>query len=225
MLTAFPSPRGDSLSHHVAAAPRRVAGPAGERRVPPRVCRCGTAQGLERVQMTAHPANASGLNFAAFPHGKSLTAYHEAGHAVVGLAIGCRIREARIAGDYIVRWSAVPDDLAKHQRCGLFLAGWVAESIWLNDPLPDDEHWYDAFDRARDGKTGHCDECKIARILVSSHPDADTPALLIQARRYTGSTRLFLGRHWSSVERIAHALLATGFLDDAECRSLVAEFP
>lgn len=204
-------------------AGRSLSGSAGRRLVPPRVCRCGTAQGAERLQMTAQPVNVSGLNFDAFPHARSLTAYHEAGHVVVGLGIGCRIREARIQGDFIVRWSAVPDDLAKHQRCGLFLAGWVAESIWLKDSLPDDEHWYDAFDRARDGKAGRCDECQVARILASSHPDADTPALLIQARRYTGSTRLFLGRHWSSVERVAHALLAIGFLDGEECRGLVAE--
>jgi hypothetical protein len=149
-------------------------------------------QGAERLEMVAQPPTVSGLNFGAFPRDKSLTAYRKACHVVVGLGIGCRIREERISGDYIVRWSDVPEDLAKHQRCALFLAGWVEEAILLNDPSPSDEHWYDASNRARDSKTGHCEECKVARILVASHLGADTLALLIQVRRYTGSTRLLL---------------------------------
>ncbi|WP_262272214.1 hypothetical protein [Microvirga yunnanensis] len=172
--------------------------------------------------MTAQPANVSGLDFTRFPHGKREIAYHEAGHIVAGLGIGCRVREARIVGDWITRWSHAPD-LPLHQRCGLFLGGWVAECILLNDNTPDDRHWYAAFDRARAGKGGWCDECKVAAAILSKHPEMDTPFLLIQARRYAFMTRMFLGRHWASVERVAHALLSVGTLDHDDCIGLVDE--
>jgi hypothetical protein len=172
--------------------------------------------------MTKQPANLSGLDFNRFPRGKRLTAFHEAGHVIAGLAIGCRVREVRIVGDYIARWSHAPG-LPLHQRCGLFLAGWVAECILLNDTSPDDWHWYGAFDRARDGKAGWCDECKTAAAILLKYPEMDTPFLLIQARRYTGMTRLFLSRQWASVERVAHALLSVGVLDHDDCIGLVDE--
>ncbi len=44
-------------------------------------------------------------------------------------------------------------------------------------------------------------------------------------RTYTRRTRYFLNFRevWESVERVAHALLAVGHLDDEECRDLIEE--
>jgi hypothetical protein len=107
------------------------------------------------------------------------------------------------------------------ERNVIDIAGWVAEALYLNDPAPWEGQWYDAFDRARAGLHGFCDECRIASRLVSARPKASSGELLIAVRCIAGITRGLLRSHWESVERIAHALLAVGWLDNAECRGLV----
>jgi hypothetical protein len=62
------------------------------------------------------------------------------------------------------------------------------------------------------------------RILTCWLSINDRTLLVIAFRRHAGRTRSFLQvpAVWEPVERIAHALLAVGFMDHAECRGLVA---
>jgi hypothetical protein len=174
--------------------------------------------------MDPSPGKAATLNFASFPTGNSRIAFHEAGHIIAALHFCGYIDTVRISGDYITR-SRTGRTLSDTERNVIDIAGWVSEVTYLNVPEPWEGQWYDAFDRAREGLHGFCDECRIASHLVSARPNASSGELLIAVRCIAGITRRLLRSHWESVKHIAHALLAVGWLDDAECRGLVGGDP
>lgn len=79
---------------------------------------------------------------------ETLTAYHEAGHAVIGYALGARIEAVRLGGeaddylperfgDCLVNWGPIsPDcDWQRQREIMTILAGPVAEMIYRGEKL------------------------------------------------------------------------------------------
>ncbi|WP_231615535.1 cell division protein FtsH [Novipirellula artificiosorum] len=98
---------------------------------------------------------------------ETLTAYHEAGHVVVGYLLGARIDEVRLGsmidddlprrfGDCIVNWGAVHPACDWQTQCEIMtiLAGPVAEMVYRGERLhpasfaPWQSDWHQAVQRS-----------------------------------------------------------------------------
>jgi hypothetical protein len=146
----------------------------------------------------------------------TLTAYHEAGHAVVGYALGARIERVQLGGeadddlperfgDCLVNWGRVSPHCSWQRQCELMtiLAGPVAEMIYRGEPLhpahygPWQGDWQQAW--------SHCpakDDHSRTRILEQ---------IILELR-----DRLSDDQCWAAIAAVADELLAHEHLDEEQ---------
>ncbi|GJE00024.1 M50 family metallopeptidase [Methylobacterium isbiliense] len=153
-----------------------------------------------------------------------LTAAHEAGHAVVAIALGRRIEQATIeaAGPHVAYTSPHEGDPSLTLMTALITsaAGPLAEGMALGRvrrPHPDE-----LLQRLHQLEHGWCDLCRQAR-FVSLIPDLDDTqrVALWQAAYATADALLDRIEFRLAVARVAHALTERTTLDDAEVEALV----
>ena len=139
------------------------------------------------------------------------TAYHEAGHCVVGLVAGEEPTKASVvAGDNFEGWTWFDDDV---------------ESLLVDDPPREAGEWYiiRAFAgpmaehryAGDDTAPGACyDYARAAEVLMrlTAEPDQLNAALVAR-------TGAILTEHWQAVERVAAALARRLTIDGEEIRT------
>ena len=159
----------------------------------------------------------------AAPEREPRLAHHEAGHAIVGLALGAEVEAARIGGSdsAVVRFGPGSPLSA---RCAVLIAGQIAENWSLRHiSRPHDEELLWHLGRVRDLDFGQCDICKVALAIVADDPGASDEAL---ARRYRAIETVTIGLVrrpdvWRAIRAVADALMTQGELTGAEIRALV----
>lgn len=155
---------------------------------------------------------------------ETLTAYHEAGHAVVGYALGGRIESISLGGDdgedlprrfgdCRVNWGPVDTtaDWQLQREIMTLLAGPVAEMIYRGEKLhpaffgPWTEDWRLAFERG---------------VVIAKDPELRTRAL----------ERLIVQLHgqmktddcWAAIAAVADQLLAHEYLEEDQLADTLA---
>ena len=147
---------------------------------------------------------------------ETLTAYHEAGHAVVGYALGATIERVQLGGeadddlperygDCLVNWGRVSPECSWQRQCELMtiLAGPVAEMIYRGEPLhpahygPWQGDWQQAWMHcpAKDDQT----RTKILEQIILELRD-----------------RLSDDQCWAAIAAVADELLAHEHLDEEQ---------
>jgi hypothetical protein len=133
-------------------------------------------------------------------------AYHEAGHAVVGWALGVRVTVCRVFYDDLKGWKggtvanvAQVGQLPLPERLAFFVAGYIAETVF-QCPIP--------HDRAADD-----DNAQIYRALM----DEEIAEVDHRARIAEGEdiAREHLKTHWDTAIAVAERLAECGYIDDA----------
>ncbi|NNE00112.1 MAG: cell division protein FtsH [Pirellulaceae bacterium] len=155
---------------------------------------------------------------------ETLTAYHEAGHAVIGYALGARIERVQLGGeaddhlperfgDCLVNWGMVHPDCTEQRQRELMtiLAGPVAEMIYRGEPLhpahyePWQGDWQQAWDHCRDGVPDPIRRTGLLEQLIG------------QLHR-----RMSDDDCWAAVAAVADELLAHEFLDEEQLSDTLA---
>jgi hypothetical protein len=135
-------------------------------------------------------------------HERKARAYHEAGHAVVALALGYRCYSVAIDEG----GNAVCDEPAEH-ALALLIASFIAEAKCTGET----DIWRDEDDRVRAADLA----------LWIARGDIDTASALLST--VTERTKARIEEHWSQVETIANALAETGRLSGEEIFTLVGK--
>jgi hypothetical protein len=133
-------------------------------------------------------------------------ACHEAGHAVVGWALGVRVKGCRVFYDDAKGWKGGTDaDVAEvgqlrlPQRIAFFAAGYTAEGIF-GHPIP--------HDRAADD-----DNANIYLALIAGGiPEDDHPTRIVEGNNIAGE---YLETLRAKVIELAEYLARCGHVDDA----------
>lgn len=149
----------------------------------------------------------------------TLTAYHEAGHAVVAYALGATVEQVRLGGfddtdelpqrfgDCRVNWGRVDPktDWQLQRELLTVLAGPVAEMIYRDEPL------HPALDGPSQGDWAHAWE--LCRAAVPA-PELRTRVLesLISSLRQTMQRDAW----WAAIAAVADELLAHEVLDQEQ---------
>ncbi|QDT13871.1 cell division protein FtsH [Planctomycetes bacterium K23_9] len=148
---------------------------------------------------------------------ETLTAYHEAGHAVVGYALGGRIERVQLGGeadddlperfgDCLVNWGRVSSECSWQRQCELMtiLAGPVAEMIYRGERLhpahygPWQGDWQQAW--------MHCPPVK----------DDRSRTLILEKMIVELHQRLSDDQCWAAIAAVADELLAHEYLDEEQ---------
>jgi ATP-dependent Zn protease len=139
------------------------------------------------------------------------TAYHEAGHCVVGLVTGAEPTKASVvAGDNFEGWTWFDDDV---------------ESLLIDDPPREASEWYiiRAFAGPMaehrytgvDTAPGACDDyAHVDELLMRLTAETDHLNAALVAR-----TEAILTEHWQAVERVAATLAEHLTVDGEEIRT------
>ena len=133
-------------------------------------------------------------------------AYREAGHAVVGWALGLRVTVTRVFHDDAKGWKGGTDanvaqvgQLPLPERLAFFAAGYIAETMF-QCPIP--------HDRAADD-----DNAQIYRALMDAGiAEADHRARIAEGEDVA---RQHLKLHWGAAIALAERLAECGHVDDA----------
>ena len=147
---------------------------------------------------------------------ETLTAYHEAGHAVVGFALGARIERVQLGGeaddhlperfgDCLVNWGQVDPNCSWQQQRELMtmLAGPVAEMIYRGEMLhpahfgPWQGDWQQAWE--------HC---------AISVPDPERRTRLLETLVVHLHRRMSDDGCWGAIAAVSDELLAHEYLDE-----------
>lgn len=156
------------------------------------------------------------------------TAYHEAGHAVVGYALGARIERVQLGGeaddelperfgDCLVNWGRVSAECSWQRQCELMtiLAGPVAEMIYRGERLhpahygPWQGDWQQAW--------MHCPERK-----RKSDTEASAGSTMLSKTRFLEQIicelhdRMSDDQCWAGIAAVADELLAHEYLDEEQ---------
>jgi hypothetical protein len=155
---------------------------------------------------------------------ETLTAYHEAGHAVVGYALGGDIESLQLGGeadhdlparfgDCRINWGRVDPQLEwqRQREILTLLAGPVAETIYRGEPFDPTsvEAWQDDWRRAWEiGAVFEADRVRRTAVLRR---------LMLRLDRLVRSDRC-----WSAVSALADELLAHEFLERDQVEEILA---
>jgi hypothetical protein len=131
---------------------------------------------------------------------RKILAYHEAGHAIVALALGYRCYSVAIENG----GKAVCDEPAEH-ALALLIASFIAESRWRGE----DDIWRDEVDRVRAADLA----------LWIARGDIDTASALLST--VTAQAKARVEEHWPQIEIIANALAEKGRLTGEEISTLI----
>ena len=133
-------------------------------------------------------------------------AYHEAGHAVVGWALGVPVVTCRVYYDDQKGWKggtdadvAEVDRLELPERLAFFTAGYTAEQVF-QCPI--------RHDRAADGNNAQI----YLALMGQGIPEQDHPARIAEGE---GIAREHLETHKARVTALAECLVKRGHVDDA----------
>ena len=131
---------------------------------------------------------------------RKAVAYHEAGHAVVALALGYRCYSVAIedAG------RAVCDEPAEH-ALALMIASFIAEAKCMGEA----DIWRDVADRVRAADLA----------LWIARGDMNTASSLLST--VTAQAKARVEEHWAEIETIANALVEKRKLSGEEVLTLV----
>ena len=161
-----------------------------------------------------------GINF-----DRTATAYHEAGHAVVGFWYGWVIGRDGVEIDERRRccFSCSAYTYTIEARAVVAMAGWLAEHKWHAQGSAnwDDEliHILDAHDWAQVQVTLD-DEVEVVRALVgkTNARDVETDEFLITVEAFRDHAVALVSSPavWRSIRRVARALLDRGKLTDTD---------
>ena len=158
-----------------------------------------------------------------------LTAYHEAGYAIVGVHFGLRVRHIRIdppRGLTVFWQDRCFLRLAPRRRCLMSMAGRAAEVKILGRALvPPVSKIFDAMQRLRLGETiPNSDIATVARTLTAEKECDDQLVQDLLTLRASAVRRL-LDRDdiWARVEAVAVALVDRGELSGPEVEDLVSD--
>lgn len=127
-------------------------------------------------------------------------AYHQAGRAVVALALGYRCYSVNIEDG----GKAICDEPAEH-ALALLIASFIAEAKRTGKA----DIWRDEDDRVR--------AADLALWITSG--DLDTASTLLST--VTEKTKARIEEHWSQIEAIANALAGKGRLSGEEISTLI----
>ena len=146
---------------------------------------------------------------------ETLTAYHEAGHAVIGYALGAEIDHVQLGGESddelperfgecLVNWGQVDPQCGIQQQSELMtmLAGPVAEMIYIGEMLhpahvgPWQGDWQQAWQ--------HC---------ASTFPDSKKRRRLLDQLIVELHRRISRPDCWAAIGAVADELLAHEYLD------------
>ena len=133
---------------------------------------------------------------------RKVLAYHQAGHAVVALALGYRCYSLAIEDG----GKAVCDEPAEH-ALALLIASFIAEAKRTGET----DIWRDEDDRVRAADLA----------LWITRGDLDTASALLST--VTAQTTARIEEHWSQIETIANALAEKGRLSGEEILTLVGK--
>lgn len=152
-----------------------------------------------------------------------LTAYHEAGHAAIGFALGGVVEAIQLGGEHevlgvrqfgacLISWKSIGDNYSVHLQRELLtiLAGPAAEIVYLGRPLD--------FEMMRPWKQ----DLDAARKLVDkmTHDMTQKQNLLNQTLQKLQDI-IRTDRCWSAVAALADALLAHEFIEEAEAEEIL----
>ena len=151
---------------------------------------------------------------------ETLTAYHEAGHVVVGYAMGAKIERVQLGGeaddhlpdrcgDCLVNWGQVNPDCNRQRQCELMtmLAGPVAEMIYRGEMLhpahfgPWQGDWQQAWEHCR-----------------SSVADPERRTRLLEQLIRELHARMSSDDCWAAIAAVADELLAHEYLEEEQLR-------
>ncbi len=149
---------------------------------------------------------------------ETLTAYHEAGHAVIGYALGARIESIQLGGEMsddlpqrfgecLVNWGPISDTCSWQCQRELMtvLAGPVAEMIYRGEPLhpahygPWKNDWLIAWQRSAD--------------LIGN---GERRTRLLESILRELHLRMARDDCWAAIAAVADQLLAHEYLDTDE---------
>jgi len=143
------------------------------------------------------------------PERRKATAYHEAGHAVIGYALRCAVESVTIKPSGRDTLGHVEiDSSAKTNRTNEILAimaGPLAESKFTRSGM--------SWDDIRHGSDFRA--VQYARKILSEKP--------LTNERYEARTRKLVDKHWSQITRVAAALLRRETLSRTQLRDLCNE--
>lgn len=179
----------------------------------------------EPLIVTPSPRLASRAKRLGIDFDLAATAYHEAGHAVVGFwygwaigASGVEIRDRRRCS-----FSCSEYAYTREARAVVAMAGWLAECKWhaqgginWNDDLL---HVLDAHDWGQVYVTLD-DQVQVVRALIgrADPREVETDDFLLAVDAFRDHAIVLVSRPavWRSIRRVARALLARGKLTDTE---------
>lgn len=153
-----------------------------------------------------------------------LTAYHEAGHALVAVLLGGRVRQVTIdpdnddgprrSGDTQIRWrSGIPEQKFAEITVQVSLAGPVAEMIYSGEPehpglVPEwSADWRDAWNAA-----------------AITWPDERKRMQHLEQVSIDLYRRLNEGIYWEALASLADNLLAHETLDTEQVNEIIQEW-
>mgnify|MGYP001765606236 CR=1 FL=1 len=150
-------------------------------------------------------------------------AFHEGGHAVLGVALGADVQGARVGGsDSALVFFRT--DAPVPARVAMLLAGEIAERwhsrvVWR--PGDDEMRWF--HQRVREVDLGGCDSCRAMFHIVIEDQGRDEAHVFARWREIEAQTIAVVQRPdvWRSIKRVADALLEHGEINDERIRALV----
>jgi ATP-dependent Zn protease len=166
------------------------------------------------------------------PTDDSLTAYHEASHAIECLlAAGADteivtisiVRKGNDLGNFqytppVVLWR---EDWLAELR--ITLAGWVGEELFIGERPAQLDYFLRFGVHPRWDRPSQEDLIKVRLASIMAQPQLDDVSRLRSIRYHYGRTRAALRRNWGQVTALAEALLSRRTLCGAEVVDLVSD--
>mgnify|MGYP000948436181 CR=1 FL=1 len=149
--------------------------------------------------------------------------YHEAGHVVLGAALGADVLGARVGGADSASVHFPPGSPVS-ARVAMLVAGdiagrWMDRTIWR--PGDEELHWF--HQRVREVDLGGCDSCRATFHIVTEDQRRTETEVFARWRAIEAQTIAVAQRPdvWRSIKRVADTLLEQGELDGPTIRSLI----
>lgn len=155
-----------------------------------------------------------------------VTAYHEAGHAVVGVLFGMTPVEIVAGSAGFVRWrdNPIPQEAGLVMTMAGDFAGGLAVRV---EYRPFDSELAPWLELIRKPAGGYCDRCRIIRQLVVD-AGIDAPDVTILSAYRAGEVRTLeiLRRNdvRAAIRAVANALMKTGRLTGEEATEIAARY-